>query len=86
MVAASNDWWKQWFEDTTPAIDHLARYRGRVSIHIGGIDSQSPGERQFAFAERRITTGIFARAPRLVFHEHSSRRLPRWLDASASAQ
>ena len=24
MVAASNNWWKQWFEDTTPMIDHLA--------------------------------------------------------------
>jgi len=69
MVAASNNWWKQWFEDNTPMIDHLAGYCGHVSIHIGGIDSQSPGERQFAFAERRINAGIFARAPRLVFHK-----------------
>ena len=69
MVAASNNWWKQWFEDNTPMIDHLAGYCGRASIHIGGIDSQSPGERQFAFAERRINAGIFARAPRLVFHK-----------------
>jgi hypothetical protein len=69
MVAASNNWWKQWFEDTTPGIDHLAGYRGRVSIHIGGIDSQSPGEREYAFAQARIKAGIFVRAPRLVFHE-----------------
>jgi hypothetical protein len=69
LVAASNNWWKQWFEDSTPVIDHLAGYRGRASFHIGGIDSQSPGERQFAFAEQRIKAGIFARAPRLVFHE-----------------
>jgi hypothetical protein len=69
LVAASNDWWKQWFEDTTPTIDHLAGYSGLASIHIGGIDSQSPGARQFAFAQQRIKAGIFARAPRLVFHK-----------------
>ena len=68
MVAASNNWWKQWFEDTTPMIDHLARYRGYASFHIGGIDSQSPGKREFAFAEQRIQSGTFVRPPRLVFH------------------
>jgi hypothetical protein len=75
MVAASNKWWKQWFEDTTPMIDHLARYGGHASFHIGGIDSQSPGELQFAFAERRIKAGIFARRPRLVFHERRGHSL-----------
>jgi hypothetical protein len=69
MVAASNNWWKQWFEDTTPTIDHLAGYLGRASFHIGAIDSQSPGQRQLALAESRIKAGIFARPPRLVFHE-----------------
>jgi hypothetical protein len=69
MVAASNNWWKQWFEDTTPVIDHLAGYPGRTSFHIGEIDSQNPGERQLTFAESRIRTGMFARAPRLVFHK-----------------
>ena len=43
--------------------------RGRVSIHIGGIDSQSPGDGEYAFAQARIKAGIFVRAPRLVFHE-----------------
>jgi hypothetical protein len=75
MVAASTNWWKQWFEDTQPMIDHLAGYRGRVSIHIGGIDSQSPGERQLAFAKSRINAGIFARPPRLVFHERRGHSL-----------
>jgi len=69
MVAASNNWWKQWFEDTKPMIDHFAEYRGHVSFHIGEIDSQSPGTREFAFGKNRIRTGIFARAPRLVFHK-----------------
>jgi pimeloyl-ACP methyl ester carboxylesterase len=69
MVASSNNWWKQWFEDTRPMIDHFSEYRGHVSIHIGEIDSQSPGTRQFAFAESRIRAGIFARAPRLVLHK-----------------
>jgi hypothetical protein len=69
MVAASCNWWKQWFEDTTPMIDHLARYPGPASFHIGEIDSQSPGPRQLAFAESRIKAGIFARPPRLVFHK-----------------
>jgi hypothetical protein len=76
MVAASNNWWKQWFEDTTPMIDLLAGYLGRASFHIGGIDSQSPGVRQLAFAESRIKVGIFTRPPRLVFHKrrgHSMR-------------
>src|SRR5258706_1054930 len=60
MVAASNNWWKQWFEDTRPMIDHFAEYRGHASFHIGEIDSQSPGTRQLAFAESRIAAGIFA--------------------------
>lgn len=75
MVAASNNWWKQWFEDTTPIIDHLAEYLGHASFHIGGLDSQSPGERQFAFAQSRINAGIFARAPRLVFHQNRGHSL-----------
>lgn len=77
MVAASNNWWKQWFEDTKPMIDHFAEYRGHASFHFGEIDSQCPGARQLAFAERRIRSGAFARAPRLVLHEgrgHSLRR------------
>jgi hypothetical protein len=69
MVAASNNWWKQWFEDTTPTVDHLAGYVGRASFHFGAIDSQSPAHRQLTFAENRIKAGIFARPPRLVFHE-----------------
>lgn len=69
MVAASNNWWRQWFEDTKPMIDHFAEYRGHTSIHIGEIDSQFSGARERAFAESRIKAGVFARAPRLVFHE-----------------
>lgn len=69
LVAASNDWWKQWFADETPLIDHLAGYHGRASFHIGEIDAQNPGKRQLAFGESRIKAGVFARPPRLVFHE-----------------
>lgn len=69
MVAASNNWWRQWFEDSMPVIDHLAGYDGHASFHFGEIDSQCPGGRQLAFAENRIRARIFARAPRLVFHE-----------------
>jgi pimeloyl-ACP methyl ester carboxylesterase len=68
MVVASNNWWKQWFTDTTPMIDHLTGYLGRVSFHFGEIDAQNSGERQFAFAESRIKIEIFARPPRLVLH------------------
>jgi hypothetical protein len=75
MVAASNNWWKQWFEDTAPMIDHLAGYLGHASFHIGGIDSQNSGERQLAFAESRIKAGIFARPPRLVFHKRRGHSL-----------
>jgi hypothetical protein len=69
VVAASNNWWKQWFVDETPLIDHLAGYGGHATFHIGELDSQSPGRRQLAFGEGRIKAGIFARPPRLVFHE-----------------
>ena len=69
MVAASNNWWKQWFVDETPLIDHLAEYRGQASFHIGEIDSQNPGRRQLAFGEGRIAAGLFARPPRLVWHQ-----------------
>jgi len=69
MVAASNNWWKQWFQDTKPLIDHFTEYRGHLSFHIGEIDSQSPGLRQLTFAENRINTGQFARPPRLIFHK-----------------
>jgi hypothetical protein len=69
VVAASNEWWRQWFVDETPLIDHLAAYCGRASFHIGEIDSQNPGKRQLAFGESRLKAGVFARPPRLVFHE-----------------
>jgi hypothetical protein len=69
MVAASNNWWKQWFTDETPLIDHLAKYRGLASFHIGEIDSQNAGKRQLTFGESRISAGVFARAPRLLLHE-----------------
>jgi hypothetical protein len=68
LVVASNHWWKQWFEDTKPEIDHFAEYRGHTSFHFGEIDSQSSGLREMAFAESRIKAGVFIRTPRLVFH------------------
>lgn len=69
VVAASNNWWKQWFMDETPLIDHLSEYGGQAAFHIGGLDSQNPGRRQWSFAEGRVEAGLFARSPRLVFHE-----------------
>jgi len=75
MVAASNNWWKQWFTDTMPMIDHLAGYLGRASFHFGEIDSQNSGKRQFLFAESRIKAEIFARPPRLVLHENRGHSL-----------
>lgn len=69
VIAASNNWWKQWFDDRTPLLDHLTEYRGRASFHIGEIDSQSAGRRQLAFGESRIGAGVFQCPPRLVLHE-----------------
>jgi hypothetical protein len=92
MVAASNNWWRQWFEDTTPVIDRLADYRGGAAFHLGGIDSQCPGARQLAFAEGRIRAGVFARTPRLAFHEGRGHALRAGepaagpMDAEAKAQ
>ena len=68
LVAASNNWWKQWFTNATPAIDHLAAYTGYASFHIGEIDSQFSALRQLSLAQSRIDTQRFARAPRLVWH------------------
>lgn len=68
MVAASNHWWRQWFEDSQPQIDHFARFGGQVIIHLGGIDSQFSGPREKAFAEGRIDSGAFVRPPRLIYH------------------
>ena len=68
MVAASNNWWKQWFVDTKPITDHFIKYRGHASFHIGEIDSQCPARRELAFAKSRIGSVPFARAPHLIFH------------------
>ena len=68
-VAASNAWWRQWFEDTKPMIDHFTEYQGHVSFHFGEIDSQSPGPREMAFAEGRIKEGLFLKAPSLTLHK-----------------
>jgi pimeloyl-ACP methyl ester carboxylesterase len=67
-INASNAWWRQWFEDTKPMIDHFADYRGHASLHFGEIDSQFSGPREMAFAEARLKAGVFAKAPRLMFH------------------
>jgi pimeloyl-ACP methyl ester carboxylesterase len=69
VVAASNNWWKQWFVDETPLIDRLAGSRSRAIFHIGELDSQNPASRQQAFGEARIKTGRFAIPPRLVLHK-----------------
>jgi pimeloyl-ACP methyl ester carboxylesterase len=68
-IAASNNWYRQWFEDTQPMIDHFAEYRGHTSLHFGEIDSQFSGPREMAFAEQRIKDVAFIKAPRLVFHQ-----------------
>lgn len=68
LVAASRNWWKQWFVDTTPTIDHLPDYGGRSSFHWGEIDSQMPSERQLAFAKERIQAGNFRNSPALILH------------------
>lgn len=69
VVAASNNWWKQWFMDETPLIDHLAGYGGHAAFHFGELDSQNPARRQWSFAKGRIEAGIFVRPPRLAFYE-----------------
>ena len=56
FVAASNRWWKQWFVDETPTVDLLRDYKGMISFHLGEIDSQTPGARQIAFANARVST------------------------------
>ena len=75
LVVASQRWWKQWFTDETPVIDHLADFRRQVTFHVGEIDSQLPAGRQVEFAEERIGNGSFAAPPRVVCHTHRGHAL-----------
>lgn len=75
MVSASNNWFRQWFEDEKPTIDHFAECQAYVSFHFGEIDSQNPGGGQLAVAQSRIAYGIFKRPPRLVFHKRRGHSL-----------
>jgi pimeloyl-ACP methyl ester carboxylesterase len=75
LVAASNNWWKQWFVETTPTIDHLEDYGGRSSFHLGEIDSQVPCERQRALAEARIQATHFRNPPSVILHRRRGHSL-----------
>jgi dienelactone hydrolase len=66
IVAASCRWWKQWFTDETPTIDLLCDYAGVVSFHFGEIDSQTPAEREIAFA--KSCRHMLRREPTIVLH------------------
>lgn len=75
LVIASYNWWKQWFVETTPTIDHFQDYSGYVSFHLGEIDSQLPAERQLAFVETRIQAVRFRNPPSLVLHQQRGHSL-----------
>lgn len=47
-VQASYRWWKMWFTDDRNAMDDLLDYKGKIFAHNGTIDSQTPGNREFA--------------------------------------
>lgn len=68
LVVASYRWWKQWFLDTTPTIDHLQGFDGRSSFHLGEIDAQVPGDRQRQFAEARCQAANFRNPPSRMLH------------------
>jgi pimeloyl-ACP methyl ester carboxylesterase len=67
VVNASYDWYRQWFEDDTPVIEHLRSYDGDVCFHLGEIDPQTPGHRQLALAPSGPTPG------RVRFKLHKNR-------------
>jgi pimeloyl-ACP methyl ester carboxylesterase len=67
VVNASYAWWRQWFEDDTPVINHLQSYPGEVCVHLGEIDPQTPVHRQIASARDWSVAG------RLRFRLHKNR-------------
>lgn len=49
---ASYRWWKMWFTDTFPPIDHLKSFNGKISFNNGDIDSQTPGKVQLGIIKK----------------------------------
>lgn len=65
-VQASYRWWKMWFTDNRNDVDDIAGFKGRVFMHNGDIDSQTPGLREFQFMQNSITS--FSINPVLNLH------------------
>ena len=45
----SYKWWKMFFEDNNKVINNLLEYEGKIYVHNGDIDSQTPATREFKF-------------------------------------
>ena len=66
FVAASNRWWKQWFDDDRSTMELLVHYQGHVTFHFCGLDSQLPLE---ASVEAVNTGGEnMANRPKVIVH------------------
>lgn len=66
MVQASYAWSKSFYTDDRPIVDLLKSYAGPLIAHIGGNDSQTPGERELGILS--AFAGNFAVPPRGYLH------------------
>lgn len=64
---SSMAWWKMWFTDEHPVAELLSEYKGKVILHSGTNDAQTPSQREF---ERyREAAKNWITPPTLVEHE-----------------
>ncbi len=64
----TNSWWRMWFTDKRIVAELLTKYKGRIVIHNGSIDSQTNPLREFPEYESR--KHLYAIPPKLVKHEN----------------
>jgi predicted alpha/beta hydrolase len=69
IVQASQRWWKQFFTDTTPTIDHFDRFTGPLHLFIGTNDSQIEIGRQKA----ALAQSALAASPSVRWHAYEDK-------------
>ena len=52
IVYSSIAWWKKWFTDSTPVVQKLKDFEGKITYFNGTIDIQAPGRKQLDFLQK----------------------------------
>lgn len=66
--AGSMQWWKSWYQDTTPVAVNLARWSVPVTVHLGDLDSQTHIPLQRAAGEAHLGERLTLRLHNDVGH------------------